>query len=127
MSVNSQQVIVTSSMRTSVIVPSNGLAVDGCLTLLRTAVILTRHDHFPFALDRLAMTSACTRSRFVAAPACVLVLIFAPLAIAQQAVEADVLLAGGTIYDGSGADGVVGDVAIRDGKVVAVGKFARGT
>lgn len=45
---------------------------------------------------------------------------------AQQAVDADVLLVGGTIHDGSGAEGVVGDVAINDGKIVAVGKIVRG-
>src|SRR5690606_10127830 len=45
---------------------------------------------------------------------------------AAQAVNADLLLAGGTIYDGTGGEGVVGDVAIRDGKIVAVGQFQRG-
>ena len=39
------------------------------------------------------------------------------------AVDADVLLRGGTIYDGSGDDGRVGDVAIRGEKIVAVGRF----
>ena len=73
------------------------------------------------------MTLARTCSCLVAAAStCLFALILAPLAIAQQAVDADVLLAGGTIYDGSGADGVIGDVAIRDGKIVAVGKFTRG-
>lgn len=73
------------------------------------------------------MTAPLTRFGLVfSSLACLFALIVTPAAIAQQPVEADVLLAGGTIYDGSGADGVVGDVAIRDGKVVAVGKFARG-
>ena len=44
----------------------------------------------------------------------------------QAPVDADVLLVGGTIYDGSGGDGIVGDVAIKDDKIVAVGKFDRG-
>jgi N-acyl-D-aspartate/D-glutamate deacylase len=39
------------------------------------------------------------------------------------ALDADVLLRGGTIYDGSGAEGVAGDVAIRDGRIVALGRF----
>src|SRR5687767_11140949 len=47
-------------------------------------------------------------------------------AAAQDAVDADVLLAGGIIVDGSGAEGTVGDVALKDGKIVAVGKFTRG-
>ena len=44
----------------------------------------------------------------------------------QDPVDADVLLAGGTIYDGSGGDGMVGDVAIKDGKLAGIGKFPRG-
>ncbi len=42
------------------------------------------------------------------------------------AVDADLLLRGGAIHDGSGAEPVVGDVAIRDGRVVAVGKVTPG-
>jgi N-acyl-D-amino-acid deacylase len=45
---------------------------------------------------------------------------------AQDPVKADVLLSGGTIYDGAGGEGFVGDVAIRGGKIVAVGKFEKG-
>ncbi|NIJ39701.1 N-acyl-D-amino-acid deacylase [Sphingopyxis panaciterrae] len=36
----------------------------------------------------------------------------------------DVVIRGGTIYDGSGAPGVVGDVAIDKDRIVAVGKVA---
>lgn len=39
------------------------------------------------------------------------------------AVDADILLAGGTIYDGSDSPGTVGDVAIRGDRIVAVGSF----
>ncbi len=39
------------------------------------------------------------------------------------AVDADVLLRGGTIHDGSGAEGTVGDVALKGDKIVAVGQF----
>lgn len=41
-------------------------------------------------------------------------------------VDADLLLAGGTVYDGSLTPGQVGDVAIRGDKIVAVGKFPAG-
>jgi N-acyl-D-aspartate/D-glutamate deacylase len=44
-------------------------------------------------------------------------------AVAQDRVDACVLLQGGTIYDGSGAPGVVGDVAIKGDRIVAVGTF----
>ena len=42
---------------------------------------------------------------------------------AAVAVDADVLLRGGTIHDGSGAEGTVGDVALQGDKIVAVGRF----
>lgn len=41
----------------------------------------------------------------------------------QEPIRADVLLKGGTIIDGTGAPGRVGDVAIRDDRIVAVGEF----
>ncbi len=41
-------------------------------------------------------------------------------------VDADVLLRGGTIFDGTGSDGVVGDVAIQGERIVAVGEFEVG-
>ena len=39
------------------------------------------------------------------------------------ALEADVLLAGGTVIDGSGEAGRVRDIAIRGDRIIAVGKF----
>jgi len=51
--------------------------------------------------------------------------VFATSAVAAP-VDADVLLRGGTIHDGSGAKPVVGDVAVRDGRIVAVGKVTPG-
>jgi N-acyl-D-aspartate/D-glutamate deacylase len=41
----------------------------------------------------------------------------------EPAVEADVVLRGATLYDGSGAAGVVGDLAVRGERIVAVGRF----
>lgn len=38
----------------------------------------------------------------------------------------DIKITGGTIYDGTGAEGSIGDIGIKDGKVVALGK-AEGT
>ena len=46
--------------------------------------------------------------------------------LAGEKVDADVLLRGGTLYDGSGAEGRVGDVAIRGDRIVAVGRFDAG-
>ena len=36
----------------------------------------------------------------------------------------DLLLSGATLYDGSGADGRTADVAIRDGRIAAIGRIA---
>src|SRR5690242_356156 len=41
----------------------------------------------------------------------------------EPAVEADVVVRGVTLYDGSGAAGVAGDLAIRSERIVAVGRF----
>jgi N-acyl-D-amino-acid deacylase len=41
-----------------------------------------------------------------------------------DAVEADVVLKGGTLHDGSGTPGKIGDVAIKNDRIVAVGAFA---
>ena len=35
--------------------------------------------------------------------------------------EYDLVIRGGTIYDGSGVTPIEGDVALRDGQIVAVG------
>jgi N-acyl-D-aspartate/D-glutamate deacylase len=42
----------------------------------------------------------------------------------EPAIDADIVLKGGTIVDGSGNPGKVGDVAIKGDRIVAVGKFA---
>ncbi|MDA1166019.1 MAG: amidohydrolase, partial [Planctomycetota bacterium] len=41
-----------------------------------------------------------------------------------EVISADVLLTRGTVMDGSGSPGAVGDVAIRDGVIVGVGNLA---
>ncbi len=45
------------------------------------------------------------------------------LGSAQLTIEADVVVRGATLYDGSGAGGIVGDLAIRGERIVAVGEF----
>lgn len=42
---------------------------------------------------------------------------------ASEPIEADILLKGGTVFDGTGSAGKVGDVAIKGDRVVAVGQF----
>ncbi len=44
---------------------------------------------------------------------------------AEPGLAADVLLRGGTLYDGSGREAAVADLAIQAGKIVAVGKLGR--
>ncbi len=53
-----------------------------------------------------------------------LVLLFALAASATAAPEADILLRGGTIIDGTGDKPFEGNVAIRDGRIIAIGKDA---
>ena len=43
--------------------------------------------------------------------------------LAADPIQADLVLRGGTLYDGSGGEGVVGDVAVKGDKIVAVGTF----
>src|SRR5215467_8901760 len=49
-----------------------------------------------------------------------LVCLFLP---GEPAVEADVVIRGATLYDGTGSPGVVGDLAIKGERIVAVGAF----
>lgn len=42
---------------------------------------------------------------------------------AIPSVKADVVLVGGTIFDGTGKPGFVGDIAIREDRIVAIGRF----
>lgn len=49
-----------------------------------------------------------------------------PMQLAIAKTDADVLLSHGTIIDGTGSAGVVGDVAIRNGRIVAVGDIEAG-
>ena len=54
----------------------------------------------------------------------VLVLCTLPGAVEVAPVQADVVIRGATLYDGTGQPGQVGDLAIRGDRIVAVGKFA---
>lgn len=44
----------------------------------------------------------------------------------QGSIDADILLVGGMIYDGTGSAGTVGDIAILGDRIVAVGDFPKG-
>lgn len=63
--------------------------------------------------------------RFLAIPF-FLVLVNIAASAEETPIDADLLLQGGTIYDGSGNAPSVGDVAIKKGKIVGVGKFKLG-
>jgi N-acyl-D-aspartate/D-glutamate deacylase len=45
---------------------------------------------------------------------------------AEPAVEADYVIRGATLYDGTGGEPAVGDLAVKGERIVAVGKFAVG-
>ncbi len=57
---------------------------------------------------------------------CVLVMLKHQHAFADDAVNADLLLKGGAIHVGDGEPGEIGDIAISEGKIVAVGHFEAG-
>src|SRR5712691_3245031 len=52
-----------------------------------------------------------------------LLVVHAANADGPNGVEADILLQGGTVFDGSGSEGVIGDVALKDDRIVGVGSF----
>jgi N-acyl-D-aspartate/D-glutamate deacylase len=52
-----------------------------------------------------------------------MLLMIAPPVAPVRAVEADVVLVGGTLHDGTGAPGRPGDLAIKGNRIVAVGSF----
>lgn len=64
-----------------------------------------------------------TSRLFLCASALVLLAISLNTYSAPQTAEYDVILRNGTLYDGSGNPGVVGDVAIRGQRIAAVGKL----
>jgi N-acyl-D-aspartate/D-glutamate deacylase len=51
-------------------------------------------------------------------------LLLLTLPAADKPVEADVVIRGATLYDGSGKPGQVGDLALKGDRIVAVGSFA---
>ncbi len=64
--------------------------------------------------------------RFVARAAPVLAVLLLQSGIgAQPRHTYDLIIAGGTVLDGSGRAGVVTDLAIRDGRILAFGRFPR--
>lgn len=64
--------------------------------------------------------SVCVRR----ARARLLIVILAALATGACAPDFDVVLVGGTVMDGTGADGFVADVGIRDGRIAEVGDLS---
>lgn len=69
-------------------------------------------------------------SKNVARITCAFLALLAPAgpigSATAEPIDADVLLSGGTIYEGTAAEGFVGDVAFKAGRIVAIGTFEVG-
>ncbi len=75
----------------------------------------------PFGIDfspRRSLYSGMSRPLVA-----LLLALFVSLGTSRAASDFDVLIRGGTLYDGRGGDGEVGDVAIKGDRIVAVGKL----
>jgi N-acyl-D-aspartate/D-glutamate deacylase len=65
-------------------------------------------------------------SRLTLIPAAIVLLLHAAVDLHAEPVDADLVLRGGTLHDGSGAAPVVGDVAVKGDRIIAVGEFETG-
>lgn len=66
------------------------------------------------------------KTRLIAAVGCFLVTVISAPSLRAEPVEADLVLRGGTLYDGTGAAPVVADLAIKGDRIVAIGTFETG-
>jgi len=61
------------------------------------------------------------RMKWIKLAACIFLLLFSGLLTGCAQEQYDILITGGTIVDGTGAAGYEGDVAIREGRIAAIG------
>jgi len=52
--------------------------------------------------------------------------LFATAVLRAEPIDADIVLRGGTLYDGSGGPPMAGDLAVKADRIVAIGKFEAG-
>ncbi|MGE5195265.1 MAG: N-acyl-D-amino-acid deacylase family protein [Deltaproteobacteria bacterium] len=64
--------------------------------------------------------------RLALIPAILLAFLSLAVPLRAEPVDADLVLRGGMLHDGSGAAPVVGDVAVKGDRIIAVGKFETG-
>jgi len=55
-----------------------------------------------------------------------LILLNSTAAVPAEPVDADLVLRGGTLHDGNGSDAVVGDIAVKGDRIIAIGTFTTG-
>src|ERR1043166_9215430 len=82
----------------------------------------TAHCPLPTATCPLSSLMPSTRRSFIASTGAGLSALAAPALDLSWAAPYDLVLRGGTVFDGTGAPGRVSDVAVRAGKIAAVAR-----
>jgi len=95
--------------------PQAGLAIRGI------ALPSVGSSLFPFTSFRLL-----PMTRSISYFSCLLVTAVFSASLRAEPVDADLVLRGGTVYDGTGAGPVVADLAVKGDRIVAIGTFETG-
>src|SRR5258708_4466356 len=66
------------------------------------------------------------KTRLTAAVGCFLVTAILTPSLRAEPIDADIVIRGGTLYDGTGAAPVVADLAVKGDRIVAIGTFELG-
>src|SRR5262249_48100096 len=77
-------------------------------------------------LTSFAALRLCVMLLFRVSAACLCTLLLFTAPVRGELIEADLVLRGGTLCDGSGAEPAIGDLAVKGDRIVAIGNFETG-